>query len=81
MSTLFEYNVCNQADEELFYKQCAAIEKAISFLKKEPLLEDVDGTLVQKYVAPSGKITVRNDVQTDALYVLSEFDLLPYFLR
>lgn len=78
---MFEYNVCNQADEDLFYKQCTAIEKAVPSLRKESLLEDVDGTLVQKYRSPSGWVTVRNDVQTDALYVQSEFDLLPYFSR
>ena len=78
---MFEYNICNQADEALFYKQCAAIEKSVPFLKKENLLEDVDGTLVQKYSSQSGAVVVRNDVQIDALYVQSEFDLLPYFPR
>lgn len=78
---MFEYNICNQADEALFYKQCTAIEQAVPFLKKETLLEDVDGTLIQKYSSQAGIVVVRNDVQTDALYVLSEFDLLPYFPR
>ncbi len=76
---MFEYNICNQADEELFYKQCAAIENSIPALSKLSLQEDVDGTMVQKYESCLGTITVRNDVQVDALYVLSEFDLLPFF--
>lgn len=76
---MFEYNICNQADEELFYKQCAAIETSVPALSKLSLLEDVDGTLVQKYVSSLGTISVRNDVPVGALYVLSEFDLLPFF--
>jgi len=31
---VYEYNICNQADEEIFVKQCAALEKNIPNLKK-----------------------------------------------
>lgn len=76
---MYDYNICTVADEELFYRQCTAIEKAIPFLTKEELLEDVDGSLIQKYTHPEGIIKVRNDMQVDALYVTSDFDLLPFF--
>ena len=76
---MFDYTVCNQADAELFYKQCAAIEKNIPNLNKNDIIEDVDGTLAQRYDHEKGTILVKNDVQTDALYVTSHFDLLPYF--
>lgn len=76
---MFDYTVCTQADVELFYKQCAAIEKNIPSLKKYKLLEDVDGTLVQRYDHARGQIMVKNDVQVDALHVTADFDLLPYF--
>ena len=76
---MFDYNVCNQADQELFYKQCAAIEKNIPNLQKHEVLEDVDGTLFQRYSHERGVILVKNDIQVDALYVTSDFDLLPYF--
>ena len=76
---MFEYNVCTQADEELFYKQCRSIEDNVPGLSASELLDDVDGTLVQKYSHPNGTIVVKNDCQVDALYVQSDFDLLLYF--
>ena len=78
---MFEYNICNQGDAELFYKQCKAIEDNISALKKDRLIEDVDGSLTQMYNSHLGKIVVRNDLQVDALYVTSDFDLLPFFKK
>ena len=76
---MFDYTVCTQADVALFRKQCAAIEKNIPNLEKQDLLEDVDGTLSQRYDHPKGSIVVKNDMQVDALYVTADFDLLPYF--
>lgn len=76
---MYEYNICNQADAELFHKQCLALEKHIPDLKYSEPLEDVDGTLVKVYQHPKGIVKVKNDMQVDALYVVSDFDLLPYF--
>lgn len=76
---MFDYNICTVADRELFYKQCKAIEKNIPNLTKDEILEDVDGTLTQIYSHSNGKITVKNDEPVGALYVRSDFDLLPYF--
>lgn len=78
---MFDYNICNQADSELFYEQCAAIEAHIPGIEKEAFLEDVDGTLVQKYRYMGDIIVVKNDLQVDALYVTASFDLLPYFRK
>lgn len=79
MSGVFEYNICNQADAELFHKQCSALETCLPGLKEDGLLQDVDGSLIQRYTHPRGIVLVRNDMQVDALYVSSDFDLLPYF--
>jgi hypothetical protein len=76
---IFDYTICNCADTLLFKKQCIAIEQGIMLLTKEPLLEDVDGSLVQKYYCPQGNIVVKNDQQVDVLYVQSDFDLRVYF--
>jgi len=76
---MFEYNICNQADPKLFEKQCRALELNIPNLQVDDLLEDVDGTLIQIYHHRSGVIKVINDMQVDALYVISDFNLLPYF--
>ena len=74
----FHYTVCNEFDEEIFIKQCAAIEK-IPSLKKEKLLEDVDGTVLQIYHHENGDIRIVNDYLIGCLYVDSDFDSLPYF--
>jgi len=79
VNCMFEYNICNQADEEIFRAQCKAIEANVPGLHIKDLLDDVDGTLVQKYDHAKGIIIVKNDLQVDALYVLSDFDLTPYF--
>lgn len=76
---MFDYNICTEADAALFYKQCRAIETHITPLVKDALLEDVDGTLIQKYHHHLGDILVINDEHVGALYVTADFDLLPYF--
>ena len=76
---MFEYNICNQADVKLFAQQCRALESNIPNLQASDCLEDVDGTLIQTYHHRNGTIKVKNDTQVDALYVISDFDLLPYF--
>jgi hypothetical protein len=79
VTEMFDYTICNQADSQLFHKQCDALERNITDLKRSDFLEDVDGTLVRKYEHPKGTVTVKNDLQVDALYVISDFDLSPYF--
>ena len=45
------------------------------FHKNEKLLEDVDGTQIQIYNTPDGKIKVFNDYEVGAVYVDSEIEL------
>lgn len=75
----YSYNICNQPDDELFYKQCAALEKYIPGLTKEILLNDVDGSLIQIYYHEKGEMIVFNDYYIGALYIDSDFDIDPYF--
>lgn len=76
---MFHYSICSVADDVLFYRQCKALERHIPGLYKAELLEDVDGTLVQIYQHFHGKLIVKNDIQVDALYIDSEFDIDSYF--
>lgn len=77
----FHYTICNQFDGEIFGKQCAAMEKRFPNLKKEQLLEDVDGTAFQLYHHENGDIYVVNDYLVGCVYVDSDFDLVPYFQK
>ncbi|MGV8153419.1 MAG: hypothetical protein ACLKAO_03825 [Alkaliphilus sp.] len=76
---MYKYNICNQADEEIFFKQCMAIEKNIAKLTKHDLITDVDESMIQKYILKGKKIAVYNDYYVGAVYIKSEVDIAPYF--
>lgn len=76
---MYTYPVCNMADEDIFIKQCAAIEKYLNPLEKDELLEDVDGSKIQPYKFCGKKVRVVNSLYTDEVYVESEMDIKPYF--
>ena len=76
---MYNYTICNQADAGLFCQQCKALKDNIPGIKEECLLEDVDGTATAEYSHPKGRVIVKNDYQVNAIYVISDFDLLPYF--
>ena len=70
------YNISKTADNRLFKEVCAVIEKTIPIIEKEPLLMDVDGTLIQIYAVMDGKIKVINDYEVDAVYVEEDGQIL-----
>lgn len=76
---MFEYWICNIADDEIFKKQCTAIEKNIVPLQKEKILEDVDGSLIQKYTYHEKNIIVYSDHFMNEVYVKSELELKQFF--
>lgn len=45
----YDYNICTNADEQIFENQCRALETHIPNLVKDKLLEDVDGSKTQRY--------------------------------
>lgn len=76
---MFEYNICDQADEEIFIKQCNALENRIPNIKKGDLLTDVDESKIQKYLLNDKQILVYNDNCIGSVYIKSEINLVPYF--
>lgn len=76
---MFEYNICDQADEEIFTKQCTALENKIPNLIKGKLIVDVDESKIQEYLLGGKKIKVVNSYYTNGIYVKSEIDLILYF--
>lgn len=76
---MYEYNICTQADEDIFYKQCAALEKKLDNLKKEKLIQDVDNSLIQKYTLEGKSVEVFNDNYIGSVYIKSDIDLERYF--
>lgn len=79
MINMYEYSICNQADEDIFYKQCTALEKNIPDICKSDLLTDVDSSLIQVYQLNKLKIKVYNDTNIGAVYIKSQVDLDQFF--
>lgn len=79
MINLFEYDICNQFDEDIFEKQCLALEKNIPKLIKQDLLTDVDGSKIQSYSVEEDKISVHNDYYLNEVYIKSDIKLEQYF--
>lgn len=76
---MFEYQICNQADHEIFTKQCAALEKRILHLVKVELLTDVDGSEIQIYDLDGASVKVYNDHYIDAVHIRSDIELEKFF--
>ncbi|MBP3633490.1 MAG: hypothetical protein J6J43_02825 [Oscillospiraceae bacterium] len=76
----YSYNIEKFADNEAFLQACRRIEQAgITDLQKEQLAVDVDGSLLQLYYVPHGRIIVFNDYYVGAVYVDSDIDLSHLF--
>ena len=75
----YDYNICTVQDDEIFKKQCKALEKYIPGLVKINYLVDVDSSQIQIYQKDGMQISVINDYDIGAVYIRSEFDIDPYF--
>ena len=75
----FNYTICDTPNEEVFYKQCEALEKRINGLSKAKLLRDVDGSLIQIYNYQGLELKVHNCYQVGAVSIVSDFDINPFF--
>lgn len=78
---MFHYDICTVADDDVFNKQCKALETHIPNIRKDDLLEDVDGSSTQIYYVGDNKISVHNSKYIDAVYVDSEIELKQYFQK
>ena len=76
---MFEYNICNMPDENIFFRQCEALEKRIECIQKGDLLQDVDSSLIQEYSLDRKKILVHNDLYVGCVWIGSEIDLTQFF--
>ncbi len=76
---MYEYVICNQADEEIFRKQCAALEKRLPRIQKTQFLHDVDDSKMQGYSLNGKSIEVYNDYNIGEVRIKSQIDLDLYF--
>lgn len=78
---MFEYTIYTAPDEDVYKRQCQALEKHIPGLKKLYELNDVDGSLICIYKKGDSEIKVSNDYQIGGVFIDSEIDLLPFFKK
>ena len=71
--------ICTIADEEIFLRQCKALEMIIPGLEKEFTLQDVDSSRIQTYLLGEKRIKVKNDLTLNMVLLETEVDLEPYF--
>lgn len=76
---MHHYLICNVADVDIYRKQCVALEKHIPGIKRVEELHDVDDSRFMIYLLGSGKITVKNSIFDDSVYIDSEIPLEPFF--
>lgn len=76
---MYDYTICSEADEEVFKRQCRALEKRIPNLEKTKLLVDVDSSKTQIYIKDGKQIAVHNSYYIGAIYIKSEIDLDQFF--
>ncbi len=76
---MYRYMICDTPNEEIFYKQCDALEKNIKEIDKKDLLEDVDGSKIQVYYYNNKNIKVINSYYENELFVESEIELEKFF--
>lgn len=75
----YEYNICTIADNDIYKKQCKALEKFIPNLEFIEELNDVDGSKIAIYQRNGLQLSVHNSFYIDAVFIKSEFDIDPYF--
>ena len=76
---MFDYNIYANNSVEKFKEACKKIEEFFPDARKDQLLIDVDGTMIQNYTENSNNITVYNDYEIGAVFIESEVDLNKLF--
>ena len=59
---MYSYTLAMEIDNQVFRCACRKIENAFPSAKKEELLIDVDGSMIQNYYIEGRKIRVVDDV-------------------
>ncbi|MBR2041524.1 MAG: hypothetical protein IJ945_04050 [Oscillospiraceae bacterium] len=77
----YSYNINPEANEKSFVDSCILIEKNLQGAKKENLIVDIDGSLIQKYHIEGKEIVVYDDYYVDAVYVDSNINLDDIFKK
>lgn len=75
MEKKYSYTLCPEISNEVFIDTYQKIEQRWPEFRKERLLIDVDGTVLQIYYQGQNEVVVYNDVEVGAVYIESDIDL------
>lgn len=75
----YDYTICTEFDEDIFNRQCKALEQHIHGIKKGLFLHDVDNSKLQYYDIGGKELRVVNDFQIGAVYIDSDIELRQFF--
>ena len=78
---MFDYTILPYADDEIFNRALNLFESKFPDVKKDELLDDVDGTAIQIYVNKDKRIKFYNNYKIDSVYIKSDIDLSPFYLK
>lgn len=78
---MYNYNICNEPDYNVFTKQCHALEKHIPNITEKECYKDIDGSQTIVYhTADSKTISVHNSNYIGAVYISSDVKLEQFFI-
>ena len=72
---MFDYTIYPDNSPERFLDTCQMIETELKQVKKQEILIDVDGSTYQEYTYNAEKITVFDDYEVGAVYIVSSMNL------
>lgn len=78
---MFDFTVYKDNSLTEFEKACATFEKEYPQAKKNDVLIDVDGTVIQSYETDGGETTFYDDYEIGAVYLKSDLDLSRVFYK
>ena len=77
---MFDYTLSKEYDIDAFVKYVKLFDRNLE-MEKEPLLRDVDSSLIQIYKNEKEKVVLKADAVVDATYVTSNIDLSNIILK
>ena len=72
---MYDYTIFPDNSPKEFKKACKMIQKALPNATPHDLLIDVDGSTIQTFEYEGQEISVYDDYDVGAVYVISEIDL------
>lgn len=71
----YDITIWPENSPEQFRKACTKLENAYSEVKKDDLLVDVDGSLIQVYSLHEKEIVIYDDYDFGYVFALSDYDI------